>query len=103
VILNLLANAVDATPAGGRVSVATRVAGASTILEVADTGHGIPEAQREEIFEPFFSTKDAGHGTGLGLFIANQIVREHQGQVEVESEEGRGTTMRVILPREGAA
>ena len=102
VILNLLINAIDATPTGGRVSMGTRVADGLTILEVGDTGHGIPDAQRKEIFEPFFSTKEPGRGTGLGLFIVSQIVHEHHGQIEVESEEGRGTTMRVSLPREGA-
>ena len=80
----------------------TRVADGLTILEVGDTGHGIPDSQRKEIFEPFFSTKEPGRGTGLGLFIVSQIVREHDGRIEVESEEGRGTTMRVSLPREGA-
>ena len=98
VVLNLLVNAIDATPAGGRVSLTTRTADASTVLEVVDSGHGIPDAQLKEIFEPFFSTKEPGRGTGLGLFIVSQIVREHHGHIEVESEEGRGTTMRVILP-----
>ncbi len=80
-----------------------RRATASDHLEVADTGHGIPDAQRKEIFEPFFSTKEPAEGTGLGLFIVSQIVHEHHGHIEVESEEGRGTSMRVTLPREGAA
>jgi two-component system NtrC family sensor kinase len=100
VILNLVVNAVDATPGGGRVSVATREAGGALVLEVVDTGHGIPDAQRKEIFEPFFSTKESGRGTGLGLYIASQIVQEHRGAIEVDSEEGHGTAMRVILPHE---
>jgi signal transduction histidine kinase len=103
VILNLLINAIEATPAGGRVSMSTRVADGLATIEVADTGHGIPDAQRKEIFEPFFSTKEAGRGTGLGLFIVSQIVHEHHGHIEVESEEGRGTIMRVTVPREGGA
>jgi len=102
VILNLLTNALDATPVGGRVTVRTRATGASLTVEVSDTGHGIPAAHRKDIFEPFFSTKEPGRGTGLGLFIANQIVREHGGDIGLESEEGRGTTFRVTLPREGA-
>jgi signal transduction histidine kinase len=101
VVLNLLTNAIDATPAGGRVAVRTRVINKALTLEVADTGGGIPRAHHKEIFEPFFTTKEPGRGTGLGLFIASQIVREHGGDIGVESEEGQGTTFRVRLPREG--
>jgi signal transduction histidine kinase len=101
VVLNLLTNAIDATPAGGRVAVRTRVINEALTLEVADTGGGIPRAHHKEIFEPFFTTKEPGRGTGLGLFIASQIVREHGGDIGVESEEGQGTTFRVRLPREG--
>jgi len=103
VVLNLLTNALDATPVGGRVAVRTRAVDEQLTLEVADTGHGIPAAHRKDIFEPFFSTKEPGRGTGLGLFIARQIVREHEGDIEVESEDGLGTTFRVSLPREGPA
>ena len=63
-----------------------------------DSGHGIPLAQRKHIFEPFFSTKEPGRGSGLGLFISSQIVRDHKGAIEVESEPGRGSTFRVVLP-----
>jgi signal transduction histidine kinase len=103
VILNLLTNAFDATPAGGRVAVSTRVTAGSVSVVVSDTGHGIPVSQHKDIFEPFFSTKEPGRGTGLGLFIVSQIVREHHGRIEVESEEGRGSTLRVSLPREEPA
>jgi len=104
VILNLLTNAIDATPAGGRIGVTTRaVPGRSEVeIAVADTGAGIPAADRQRIFEPFFSTKESGRGMGLGLFITAQIVREHEGRIEVESEEGRGSTFRVVLPVAGA-
>jgi signal transduction histidine kinase len=100
VILNLLTNAIDATPPGGRIVVTTRALPDEGQLEVAvaDSGRGIAPADRERIFEPFFSTKEAGRGTGLGLFITAEIVREHKGRIEIESEEGRGSTFRVLLP-----
>jgi signal transduction histidine kinase len=100
VILNLLTNAMAATPRGGAISVETRALADDDEVEIAvsDTGHGIPCENREQIFEPFFSTKEAGRGTGLGLFISAEIVREHKGRIEVDSEPGRGTTFRVILP-----
>jgi signal transduction histidine kinase len=100
VILNLLTNAIDATPPGGRVSVATRLAREQREVEltVGDTGRGIPPGDHARVFEPFFSTKPAGRGTGLGLFITAQIVREHRGRIEVASAEGRGSVFRVHLP-----
>jgi two-component system NtrC family sensor kinase len=99
VLLNLVTNAVDATATGGRIAIRTRQAGAdSAEIEVADTGRGIPAATLKSLFEPFFTTKEPGRGTGLGLFIADQIVREHGGRIEVESQEGEGTTFRVTLP-----
>jgi signal transduction histidine kinase len=98
VLLNLLTNAMDATPPGGRVRVATRRRGAEVELEVRDTGRGIAEEQRPHIFEPFFSTKAGGRGTGLGLFVSAQIVREHRGRIEVTSTEGQGARIRVVLP-----
>jgi signal transduction histidine kinase len=104
VILNLLTNAIDATPTGGRIAVSTRAVPGTGEVEivVADTGRGVPPAERKRIFEPFFSTKESGRGVGLGLFITSEIVREHKGRVEVESEAGRGSTFRVVLPAVGA-
>ncbi len=100
VILNLLTNAMDATPPGGRVEVATRAVSerGEVVIEVRDSGHGIAPAQRKHIFEPFFSTKAPGRGSGLGLFISSRIVRDHKGTIEVESAPGRGSTFRVVLP-----
>jgi signal transduction histidine kinase len=98
VVLNLLTNAMDATPPGGRVRVVTRARPREIELEVSDTGRGIPAAERQRIFEPFFSTKAAGRGTGLGLFVSAQIVREHRGRIELTSSEGRGTSFRLLLP-----
>ena len=100
VILNLLTNAIDATPPDGSVTMTTRGRAGQEEVEIAiaDTGHGISAADRRHIFEPFFSTKEAGHGTGLGLFITAEIVREHKGRIEVDSDEGSGATFRVCLP-----
>lgn len=103
VILNLLNNAIDAidaTRAGGNIRVVTRslIEAAQVELEVTDDGSGIPPAQQRQIFQPFFSTKEPGRGTGLGLFISSQIVREHKGRIDVTSAEGRGSTFRVRLP-----
>ena len=100
VILNLLTNAIDATPPDGRVAMTTRTRPGQEEVEIAiaDTGLGIAPADRKHIFEPFFSTKEAGHGTGLGLFITGEIVREHKGRIELDSDEGSGSTFRVCLP-----
>jgi two-component system NtrC family sensor kinase len=100
VVLNLLTNAMDATPAGGTIRVTTRtLVGSDAVeLEVRDTGRGIAEAERKQIFDPFFSTKEPGRGTGLGLFISAQIVRDHGGRIELDSVEGEGSTFRVVLP-----
>ena len=67
-------------------------------LEVSDTGRGIPEDERQHLFEPFFSTKAGGRGTGLGLFVSAQIVHEHKGRIEVTSVEGQGASFRLVLP-----
>lgn len=98
-VLNLLTNAVEATPRGGRVEVTTRPeTGVEVVVEVADTGPGIPGDQQARIFEPFFSTKAGGRGVGLGLFISAQIAREHGGRIDLESEAGRGARFRLRLP-----
>lgn len=104
VVLNLLTNAMDATPPGGRIGVVTRALAERELveLEVRDTGRGIPAAQQREIFEPFFSTKGPARGSGLGLFISAQIVREHRGRIEVTSREGQGSIFRVVLPAGGS-
>ncbi len=100
VLLNLVVNAVDAMPDGGSLVVRTAAEGDKTIvLEVGDTGHGIPHEVRDRVFEPFFTTKAAGEGTGLGLSVVHGIVASHGGTIDVESLESRGTTVRVLLPR----
>jgi PAS domain S-box-containing protein len=100
VVMNLLANAIDACPAGRKVSVRTEAApGADgVVLTVADTGTGIDPAVRDRIFDPFFTTKPVGRGTGLGLSISYGIVQAHGGTIAVESEPGAGSTFTVRLP-----
>jgi signal transduction histidine kinase len=110
VCLNLCVNAIQAMPDGGRVEIGTR--GLSrrkpgleesppqpyVVLEVADTGMGIPEQDRERIFEPFYSTKDTSGGTGLGLSVSVGIVKDHDGWIEIDSRPGGGTVFKVFLP-----
>jgi two-component system NtrC family sensor kinase len=102
VVINLVLNAIDATPVGGEVDVSARPARlrerSGVALSVRDTGPGISPALLPRLFEPFFTTKPAGLGTGLGLAICRDIVRAHGGEVRVESEEGRGTTVTAWIP-----
>jgi hypothetical protein len=98
VFLNLFLNARDAMPRGGWLAVATRLDGQSAVIEVADTGSGIPSEHLSRIYDPFFTTKSIGQGTGLGLSIAYGIVREHNGTMQVESSVGQGTRFTLRLP-----
>jgi signal transduction histidine kinase len=100
VFFNLLANALDALPAGGDITVVIQDAGAGEIMVVfRDDGEGIPAANHDRIFLPFFTTKDYGKGTGLGLSIVARIVHEHGGRIELESDDGSGTVFRLWFPR----
>ena len=100
VVINLVLNAADAMPDGGELSVETgRADDRNVWFAVRDTGHGIPGAIRDHIFEPFFTTKSPGEGSGLGLAVVHGIVSHHQGEIDVSTEEGRGTAFRVTLPR----
>jgi len=98
VLMNLIANAVDAVGQDGSITVTTSQTPESFAISVRDTGAGIPEAIRSKIFDPFFTTKPVGQGTGLGLAISYGIVREHRGSIEVQSEEGVGTEFIVKIP-----
>jgi signal transduction histidine kinase len=99
---NLLDNAADAVPEGGEIVLRVRKNDAWVEVEIGDDGPGIPEQLRARIFEPFFTTKDVGVGTGLGLGIANRIVKTHRGHIEVRSRPGE-TVMCVRLPLSGGA
>jgi signal transduction histidine kinase/Na+/proline symporter len=98
VFVNLLANACDATTPGGLVVVDAEAAGRDVAVRVVDTGAGLSAAAAARAFEPFFTTKGDGGGTGLGLSLVAAIVREHGGEVALESEPGAGTTVTVRLP-----
>ncbi len=95
--LNLVLNALDAMRSGGTLYLRTRVRGGKVMAEVRDTGHGIPAEIRDQVFDPFFTTREVGEGTGLGLAVSGSIVAAHGGKIELESTVGRGTTFRVIM------
>lgn len=98
VVLNLVANAIDASAPGDRVTVRTRRSDHSVEIHVVDTGCGIDPGIRDKIFDPFFTTKPQGKGTGLGLSISYGIVRAHDGQITVEPNTPKGTRFVVRLP-----
>ncbi len=99
VFLNLMKNALDAMKAsGGTLTLATRADAAGLTITIADTGPGIPSSSLDHIFEPFYTTKPAGEGTGLGLPISRWIVEKLGGTIGVESKEGSGTSFHVTLP-----
>jgi signal transduction histidine kinase len=114
VLMNLVANARDAMPEGGRLTIGTANVvvehddqrnrpglrpGAYVTVTVCDTGDGVPAHIREHVFEPFFTTKEQGKGTGLGLATVYGIVKQNAGGVYVDSEVGEGTRFVIYLPR----
>jgi len=101
VVHNLLRNAMQATPEGGRVEVALRREAGTIWLEVRDTGPGVPETLGEQVFEPFVTTRQGRGGTGLGLAITRDIVRAHGGTIAARRRPTGGTVMRVVLPERG--
>jgi signal transduction histidine kinase len=119
VFINLINNSLDAMPQGGLLSVRTGVVAANAkpsdarasdlsddeaspqvFIEFSDNGCGMTDELRTRIFDPFYTTKESGHGTGLGLVVVRQVIREHHGEIEVESEPERGTLFRITLPGE---
>jgi len=97
VLVNIVFNAIDAMPEGGMLSLTTRAAGDSVIIKVVDTGVGMYPEVRSKIFDPFFTTK-GNAGLGLGLAVSFGIIRRHGGNIEVESQYGKGTEFRITLP-----
>jgi signal transduction histidine kinase len=101
VFLNLFLNAVDAMPDGGTLSVRVDAEEEQHAeVRIGDSGAGMPQAVLDRVFEPFFSTKPAGRGSGLGLMVVQGIIQEHGGQITAESAEGQGTEFRIVLPAE---
>ena len=103
VVVNLLANAVRFTPAGGRVVVRVVDAAEECEIQVEDTGVGIPAAELPHIFESYRQAHPGKGGTGLGLAIVRGLVQAHGGRVTAESQQGKGSRFSVLLPRERAA
>jgi signal transduction histidine kinase len=98
VFLNIILNAVNAIDDTGTIYIQTGFDKGNIYIEIRDTGHGIPKESLPRIFEPFYTTKDVGQGTGLGLSMSYDIITEHGGVIEAESAVGEGSTFRIILP-----
>jgi PAS domain S-box-containing protein len=100
VFINLLNNAIDAVQSGGSISLSTNIENGLVKVKISDNGTGIPKEDINRIFDPFFTRKDVGKGSGLGLYVSSMIVKKHYGDIDVESEMGRGTTFTLKFPRE---
>lgn len=100
VFLNIIINSIDAMPEGGTITVSTSCSGSHIVVELSDTGIGIPEENLPRIFEPFFTTKKSSEkrGTGLGLTICYNIMHQHQGRIRISSAKGKGTTVSLSFP-----
>jgi two-component system, NtrC family, sensor kinase len=98
VFINLFLNARDAMPSGGELEIQTGMTESMVVIDISDTGTGIPEDDLKRIFDPFYTTKPIGKGTGLGLAVSYGIIQEHGGRIFVDSSVGKGTHFRLKLP-----
>lgn len=98
VLVNLMGNAADASKPGDRVDLLARCSADEAVIEVMDQGQGIPDDLKETVFEPFYTTKPTGQGTGLGLSLAYKIIEDHNGTLTIDSQAGFGTRVIVTLP-----
>ncbi|OPY77078.1 MAG: Sensor protein ZraS [Syntrophorhabdus sp. PtaU1.Bin153] len=97
-VVNLVMNAAQAMPDGGKIRITTGRDGTHAFISITDTGMGIKEEDLNRIFEPFFTTKDKGEGTGLGLSLCKKLIEANRGKIEVESKVGEGTTFKIMIP-----
>jgi two-component system NtrC family sensor kinase len=100
VFINIILNALDAMPEGGRLRIALTETEAEAVIEIGDSGTGIEERHLARIFDPFFTTKGVGKGTGLGLSISHAIITEHEGRIAVRSAPGQGTCFAISIPKD---
>jgi len=98
VLNHLITNAREAMPQGGRIAIATRKEKKGVVCEVSDTGSGIPVEQLHHIFEVYYSTKRGNTLRGMGLAVCREIIDDHGGSIDVESEEGKGTRVKLWFP-----
>jgi len=99
VFLNLIKNALDAMPHGGKLEVSSYAESNKITIKFSDSGAGISEAVRNQMFQPLFTTKERRKGTGLGLVVVKQIMQNHDAEIEVESEVDKGTTFKLVFKR----
>jgi signal transduction histidine kinase len=99
VLINLVKNALEATPAHGEVHIKTRREDDRLMVEVVDNGPGIPPKEQARVFEPFYTTRASG--LGLGLYLSKRLVEAHRGTLSMSSEQGKGTVFRIALPLPG--
>ncbi len=103
VLINIIKNAVQALPDGrGKITLSTsyRQKPKNVVVECRDTGIGIPPEMMKDIYKPFFTSKEVGKGTGLGLYVSHEIIKKHKGEIRIDSREGAGTTVTILLPYE---
>ena len=98
VLLNLMTNAIDAIIKDGRIQVSSRREGDVILVDIADNGPGIPEDRQRKVFDPFYTTKDTGKGTGLGLWVSYDIIEKMGGTIRLKSQVGVGTTFTLAIP-----
>jgi signal transduction histidine kinase len=98
--MNILVNAAQAIEKTGEIRVKTAFNAGMVEISISDTGCGIPPENISKIFDPFFTTKEVGKGTGLGMNIAYNIIKKHNGSIEIQSQVGQGTTFTVKIPSE---
>jgi PAS domain S-box-containing protein len=98
VFMNLLVNAAHAIEKNGTITLSTRAEGGNILIEISDNGKGIAPEHIDKIFDPFFTTKPVGQGTGLGLSVSYNIIKKHQGEIQIDSKVGEGTRFRIVLP-----